>query len=85
MRIDLAVLVGIDLMLITLQLFVYFFVLTRIVALTMLWTIGHLDLRTLKEFIVIAVAVSSLRNCVLVNELLLVRILDDHRPKLSFI
>ena len=85
MSIDLAILICIDLVLSTFQCFIYFFVFARIVALTVLRTIGHLDLRTLKEFIVIAIAVVSLCNYVLVNELLLVRILDDHRPKLSFI
>ena len=85
MRINLTILVGIDLVLSTFQCFVYFFVLTRIIALTVLRTIGHLDLRTFEKLVVIAVTIVSFCNYVLVNKLLLVRILDDHRPKLSFI
>ena len=85
MRINLAILVGIDLMLSTLQRFINFFVFARIVTFTVLRTIGHFDLRTLKEFVVVTVTISSFSNYVLVNELLLVRIFDDHWSKLSFI
>ena len=85
MSIDLAILVGIDLVLSALQRFVYCFVFARIVAFAVLRTIGHLDLRTFEKFVVIAVTIVSLCNYMLVNKLLLVRILDDHRPKLSFI